>query len=61
VKIAGRWRYLYRAVDQYGRVIDVLLSEQRDTAAARSQLVRIAARRTGGVRTMSALQAAVPG
>ena len=35
IKVAGRWRYLYRAVDQYGQVIDVLLSEQRDTAAAR--------------------------
>ena len=35
VKVAGRWRYLYRAVDQYGQVIDVLPSEQRDTAAAR--------------------------
>jgi transposase-like protein len=35
VKVAGRWRYLYRAVDQYGQVLDVLLSEQRDTAAAR--------------------------
>ncbi len=35
VKVAGRWRYLYRAVDQYGQVIDVLLSEQRDTAATR--------------------------
>ena len=35
VKVAGRWRYLCRAVDQYGQVIDVLLSEQRDTAAAR--------------------------
>jgi transposase, IS6 family len=35
VKVAGRWRYLYRAVDQPGQVIDVLLSEQRDTAAAR--------------------------
>jgi len=34
VKVAGHWRYLYRAVDQFGRVIDVLLSEQRDTAAA---------------------------
>ena len=22
VKVAGRWRYLYRAVDQYGQVID---------------------------------------
>ena len=35
VKAAGRWRYLYRAVDQYGQVIDVLLAERRDTAAAR--------------------------
>ena len=35
VKVAGRWRYLYRAVDQFGQVIDILLSEQRDTAAAR--------------------------
>jgi len=23
VKVAGRWRYLYRAVDQFGQVIDV--------------------------------------
>ena len=40
VKVAGRWRYLYRAVDQYGQVIDVLLSEQRDTAAARTFFTR---------------------
>jgi transposase-like protein len=40
VKVAGRWRYLYRAVDQYGQVIDVLLSEQRDTAAARRFFLR---------------------
>jgi len=40
VKIAGRWRYLYRAVDQFGQVIDVLLSEQRDTAAARRFFTR---------------------
>src|ERR671921_2446284 len=43
VKIAGRWRYLYRAVDQFGQVIDVLLSEQRDTAAARRVFSRGAA------------------
>ena len=36
MKVAGRWRSLYRAVDQYGQVIDVLLSEQRDTVAART-------------------------
>jgi transposase, IS6 family len=40
VKVSGRWRYLYRAVDQYGQVIDVLLSEQRDTAAARRFFTR---------------------
>jgi transposase-like protein len=40
VKVAGHWRYLYRAVDQYGQVIDVLLSEQRDTAAARRLFTR---------------------
>lgn len=40
VKVSGRWRYLYRAVDQFGQVIDVLLSEQRDTAAARRFFAR---------------------
>jgi transposase-like protein len=40
VKVAGRWRYLYRAVDQFGQVIDVLVSEQRDTGAARRFFTR---------------------
>jgi transposase-like protein len=40
VKVAGRWRYLYRAVNQYGQVIEVLLSERRDTAAARRFFTR---------------------
>jgi transposase, IS6 family len=35
VKVAGRWTYLYRAIDQFGQVIDVLLSRRRDLAAAR--------------------------
>ncbi len=35
VKVVGHWAYLYRAVDQYGQVIDVLLSVRRDLAAAR--------------------------
>lgn len=35
VKVAGARTYLYRAVDQYGQVIDVLLSGRRDLAAAR--------------------------
>jgi transposase-like protein len=35
VKAAGRWRYVYRAVDQFGQVIDVFVSAQRDGTAAR--------------------------
>jgi transposase-like protein len=35
VKINGFWRYVYRAVDQYGQVIDVLVSTRRDADAAR--------------------------
>jgi transposase-like protein len=35
VKVAGRWRYVYRAVDQHGQVIDVYVSPRRDTKAAR--------------------------
>jgi transposase, IS6 family len=35
LKVAGRWRYLYRAVDQFGQVVDVFLSSRRDTEAAR--------------------------
>jgi transposase-like protein len=35
VEVAGRWTYLYRAVDQHGQVIDVLLSARRDRGAAR--------------------------
>jgi transposase-like protein len=35
VKVNGVWRYVYRAVDQYGQVIDVLVSGRRDAAAAR--------------------------
>jgi transposase, IS6 family len=35
VKVAGVWHYLYRAIDQFGQVIDVYLSRRRDVAAAR--------------------------
>jgi transposase, IS6 family len=33
--VAGRWRYVYRAIDQFGQVIDVFMSTRRDAAAAR--------------------------
>jgi IS6 family transposase len=35
VKVAGRWRYVYRAVDQHGQIIDVFVSPRRDTRSAR--------------------------
>jgi transposase, IS6 family len=34
VKVAGTWRYVYRAVDHDGQVIDVFLSKKRDVTAA---------------------------
>ena len=40
VKVAGRWRYIYRAVDQFGQVIDVFVSARRDARAARRFLQR---------------------
>src|SRR5262244_2934027 len=35
IKVKGRWTYLYRAVDKYGRTVDFLLSERRDVSAAK--------------------------
>jgi len=36
VKVSGTWRYVYRAVDQHGQVIDVYVSKRRNKLAARS-------------------------
>jgi transposase-like protein len=35
VKVAGWWRYVCRAIDQHGQIIDVYLSPRRVTRAAR--------------------------
>jgi transposase-like protein len=35
VKVAGRWVYLYRTIDQYGQVIDLLVAPKRDLEATR--------------------------
>jgi IS6 family transposase len=35
VKVAGRWRYVHRAIDQFGQVVDVFVSRRRDATAAR--------------------------
>ena len=34
VRVGGRRHWLWRAVDEHGRTLDVLLQERRDTAAA---------------------------
>jgi len=34
VRVGGRWKYLFRAVDKHGQLIDFLLSERRNTRAA---------------------------
>ena len=35
VKVDGRWRYLYRAIDADGNLVDSMLSETRDMEAAK--------------------------
>jgi transposase-like protein len=46
VKVAGRWVYLYRAVDQFAQVIDVYASSRRDREAA-SRFFQHARKATG--------------
>jgi transposase-like protein len=40
VKVAGQWRYVYRAIDQFGQVIDVFVSARRDAKAAHRFLLQ---------------------
>ena len=40
IKVAGEWKYLYRAVDRAGDTVDFLLTAKRDMAAARRFLER---------------------
>jgi IS6 family transposase len=40
VKVSGRWRYVYRAIDQFEQVIDVYVSPRRDGGAARRFFTR---------------------
>ena len=36
VKVSGTWRYVYRAIDEHGPIIDVFVSKRRDIPAART-------------------------
>jgi transposase-like protein len=40
VRVGGTWRYLFRAIDQFGQVIDVYLSRRRGREAARRFFAR---------------------
>jgi len=39
IKIKGKWRYLYRAVDKAGATVDLLLRAHREKAAAQRYFV----------------------
>ena len=54
VKVAGRWCYLYRAIDHDGELLDSMLSAHRDKHAARRflrRLVEVSERRPRRVTT----------
>ena len=54
MKVAGRWCYLYRAIDRDGQLIDSMLSEHRDKHAARRflrRLIDVAERKPARVTT----------
>ena len=36
LKVRGKWAYLYRAIDRDGNLVDAMLSERRDMAAAKA-------------------------
>ena len=40
IKVKGKWRYLYRAVDKEGKTIDFLLTKNRDKLAAKRFLIK---------------------
>src|SRR5271154_690378 len=49
IRVAGKWTYLYRAVDSSGDTIDFLLSPQRDAPAAK-RFIQKALRSPGRAR-----------
>jgi len=36
VKVGGRWKYLFRAVDKHGVLIDFMLSDRRNNSCSTS-------------------------
>jgi putative transposase len=52
IRVKGEWRYLYRVVDRSGEPVDFLLTEHRDTEAAR-RFLKKAIRRHGVPETIT--------
>jgi IS6 family transposase len=50
VKVKGVWRSVYRAVDQHGQVIDILVSKRRDAKAAHRFLILALAIESDAIR-----------
>jgi IS6 family transposase len=40
VRVRGKWKYLFRAIDKHGRLIDFMLSDRRNAKAARRFLAK---------------------
>lgn len=53
VKVSGRWHYVYRAIDQFGQVIDMYVSPRRDSVAARCSSPDTRSSRTSVAATTS--------
>jgi IS6 family transposase len=59
--VTGQWRYVYRAIDQFGQVIDVFVSPRRDaTASLRFFQQAIAATKAMPVEVVTDKAAAYP-
>lgn len=41
IKVKGKWKYLYRAVDSNGQTLDFMLSAKRDKKAAKKFLIKV--------------------
>jgi putative transposase len=41
IKINGEWQYLWRAVDQHGNVLDILVQSRRDAKAAKRFMAKL--------------------
>ena len=52
VRIRGQYRYLWRAIDQDGEVVDVLLQERRDGTPAKRFFRQVLGRLRGAPRTI---------